>query len=724
MKGLKSKPRQRDPFSTPARRRRIIADMAKLTLRLYYLNACDNVHRWRIETKAALIVQCSVRAFLARRKLFRLRFAWHTKAAVTIQAAWRRRRAVNLRNRLLAERLLRRQRRLAVVVEHLWEIRKAKLYRAALLIARRLALEKKRFLAARRIQQYYRGHNARRAFAHIWYQHQLMRRYRFHFASVLQKYFRRFRQRRHYLLYLQRQQHRQRAIRIVTSALALNRYLQQQRRRRQARLRERRNAAAVTIQCWYRKLRAQKYVQLLRTPHISTTYTTPVEISVELAPKALGIFQKRSAAFFLQWCLKMCLVRFDLRDGFAAGSILHQVMRSVTTVQEQQQQSRSEGTVEVHIDAWDFSSNTTITSNTRENHSHLTFHNSNKTRLVSDHPVAISGSQTSEIPLPTDWDTDCCLALPDVIPPPVGQPSSSSAQLSLTGANAVPPVAPLPTGASSRATGNGEHRKKHMTHSPSNSPQKGRDPTEPKSGNNRGHDSIHRSTRSVGCRLRCCRSSLHTQHPSSTVETNTSSPPSASSWPYEYTAQHDSTLSLHLLSPPVVTRCEESVLPRVIYEEVQCVIVHFVPTSSQTTSQTLSGKEKKISSSSSTDGGLPKKPNTVEESNATEENEEDTITLDDAIMRFQNAVVYVPAPIPPPEPPVVEVDLRAKKAIVFDDEDSVSSLPEHLAQVPIVSSPPVVIPPPETTAVRIVLSQPRVIDFVRHARRIQVLACN
>jgi hypothetical protein len=57
-----------DPFSTPARRRRLIADMSKFLLKQYCIKACRNVHVFRTETKAALILQCAVRVWMARRE--------------------------------------------------------------------------------------------------------------------------------------------------------------------------------------------------------------------------------------------------------------------------------------------------------------------------------------------------------------------------------------------------------------------------------------------------------------------------------------------------------------------------------------------------------------------------------------------------------------------------------------------------------------------------------
>ena len=55
----------KDPFSTPARRRRLISDMAKFLMKQYCLKACKNVHIYRIHSAAALIIQGACRMRMA-----------------------------------------------------------------------------------------------------------------------------------------------------------------------------------------------------------------------------------------------------------------------------------------------------------------------------------------------------------------------------------------------------------------------------------------------------------------------------------------------------------------------------------------------------------------------------------------------------------------------------------------------------------------------------------
>jgi hypothetical protein len=82
-----------DPLSTPARRRRIIAEMSKSTLRKWYITACDIVHRQRVETAAATRIQSMYRCCIARYRWRKLIFELKYNAARAIQCRWRARKA-------------------------------------------------------------------------------------------------------------------------------------------------------------------------------------------------------------------------------------------------------------------------------------------------------------------------------------------------------------------------------------------------------------------------------------------------------------------------------------------------------------------------------------------------------------------------------------------------------------------------------------------------------
>jgi hypothetical protein len=78
-----------DPLSTPARRRRIIAEMSKITLRKWYVVACDNVHRQRVETAAATRIQSMYRCCISRYRFRKMIFQLKYNAARAIQCRWR-----------------------------------------------------------------------------------------------------------------------------------------------------------------------------------------------------------------------------------------------------------------------------------------------------------------------------------------------------------------------------------------------------------------------------------------------------------------------------------------------------------------------------------------------------------------------------------------------------------------------------------------------------------
>lgn len=75
--------RVRDPISTPARRRRIIADHARAALRLAYIQACNNVYMIRRNNKASKVIQGAYRRYKAYQCL--LRFVSDLRVVVYLQ---------------------------------------------------------------------------------------------------------------------------------------------------------------------------------------------------------------------------------------------------------------------------------------------------------------------------------------------------------------------------------------------------------------------------------------------------------------------------------------------------------------------------------------------------------------------------------------------------------------------------------------------------------------
>ena len=150
-----------DPFSTPARRRRIVADVSRFLLKQYCLKACDQVLYRRRANAACLKIQCSWRMYWARRRLLRLRWRRQRLSANKIQ---RIARAFLARCELLRRRKARetaQRLRLALLVQRAWramKIRRRKARERAARIARR---EGKRHAAAVHVQRVTRGMIAR-----------------------------------------------------------------------------------------------------------------------------------------------------------------------------------------------------------------------------------------------------------------------------------------------------------------------------------------------------------------------------------------------------------------------------------------------------------------------------------------------------------------------------------------------------------------------------------
>lgn len=151
----------KDPFSTPARRRRVIADVARFLLRQYCVKACKNVLISRQRSAAAVVIQSALRCMTARKVFHQKRLARWVRCAILIQVVWRA---------FLARRELWRRRE-----EHRICVRKAAAitvqcwYRQAMAVRILKDLRvRRRDAACRIIQQMYRGHLARKLYCALY----------------------------------------------------------------------------------------------------------------------------------------------------------------------------------------------------------------------------------------------------------------------------------------------------------------------------------------------------------------------------------------------------------------------------------------------------------------------------------------------------------------------------------------------------------------------------
>jgi hypothetical protein len=344
----RSKSTEKDPFSTPARRRRIIADLAKNVLRVYYLSAAQNVCRFRYERKSAIKLQCRVRQFLAKKRVLYLIY-WKQVISVTIiQCTWRvysaKRKLKNLRNNLWRKRAL----NLVSAMEDLWYIRKAKLHKLAIKISKQLILEKKRNRAATKIQTIFRRHSVQKILKHHQYNRKLMQYKLFTSAIMTQKHFRRYLQRKKYLCLIRK---RQLAVYTIISSLSRWKYKMRKHRKlfqnaEYAKKLQLERFSATKIQSWFRMKLAKVFLVALK-PIIQSS-VQKIEIEIQLAYSVIRMFQQQEIQQFFRWILQHGIVSFNLSKGFHIGSVIEQVLFAVKNLQHQhqrqQQQSRPQTT--------------------------------------------------------------------------------------------------------------------------------------------------------------------------------------------------------------------------------------------------------------------------------------------------------------------------------------------------------------------------------------------
>ena len=152
----------KDPFSTPARRRRIIAEFAKVALRSYYITACDRVVVYRIRHAAARTIQLAYFCYRARIQIALLRAARRLRMTILLQVRGRMLIAKQELHRRQRERLRRIKLRLALNVQRLWRIYCARKILRDLRNARDRKRHEARVAAAIHMERATRGFIARR----------------------------------------------------------------------------------------------------------------------------------------------------------------------------------------------------------------------------------------------------------------------------------------------------------------------------------------------------------------------------------------------------------------------------------------------------------------------------------------------------------------------------------------------------------------------------------
>ncbi len=333
-----------DPFSTPARRRRIVADVSRFLLKQYCVKACDNVIYLRKANKAAIRIQCLWRCYRSKKKLSRLRFCRQMRAAEKIQRLAR----VFLARRELARRraahLYKISLHLALHLQHFWRARRLRRRQLRDQARERSALiayrQGKKFKAAIQIEKGARGMLARiraRKLRKLQLLHNLS-------ATKIQTMARRH-----------SAQRRRRALRAAYRTIGMKVYMWWLRRKWERGMTARRMQRVVRgglarLRC--RRLR--EAIEIARLAAIAQEEKRKQEIKFQLAVSAATSKAEEEAALKMQlftrvdmrmlrhlaamgpqetvaWALSCGLVRFQSTVGFSLGDATLQAIGVVNT---------------------------------------------------------------------------------------------------------------------------------------------------------------------------------------------------------------------------------------------------------------------------------------------------------------------------------------------------------------------------------------------------------
>lgn len=335
---------RKDPFSTPARRRRIIAEMAKKTLKFYCIAACENVRTFRFHTGAAIRLQCAIRRFVAQRKVFIIRFERRRLASIKIQTVIRMKLAKLLRKRMEAALLLKRRLRLSEVIHNLRNAQKQRMAWIAMLVARKLAREKKEHSAAVNIQRFFRGMKARKYYRQLHSAHQSFLNKRKHAAIRIQCQARRLSALKRFIYWSTR---RKAAIIIFTyvmkwwakrcrvrlhCSMEIQRIVRGKlgRMRFQVRWHEREHVRELTAQNIIVSAELEVLQDLIMCiARDMVPKEKCMNIHVDIDTCLMQLLVGEGAGQVVQWCLSNSILDYRKGLGYRAGAVVQQVVRSV-----------------------------------------------------------------------------------------------------------------------------------------------------------------------------------------------------------------------------------------------------------------------------------------------------------------------------------------------------------------------------------------------------------
>ena len=326
-----------DPLSTPARRRRIIADVARFLLKQYCTKACVNVKRFRLETKSSIIIQCSFRcysAILLYRKYLhekRVRAAWIIQCAFRIYMAKRVYKFLLLQYRKLIAT------RIAIVCQKYWRGITARRKYLKMLNSQKQFLARKKRIAATLIQANTRGLLGRLYAYKLKKERERIQRLRWMSAIKIQSIMRRdiayrkviiYRQilltrKRFYLnwvLFL----HARRKLKF-DSIVLIQRYL----RGKLARIK----LALLKLEKLKNdELERLRLQALLNAAKVVIPEPPALEIRVTIHLNLLRHMAALGPAEVIKWCLQNFVLFYQPELGYSLGPVLNQVVNAVEKV--------------------------------------------------------------------------------------------------------------------------------------------------------------------------------------------------------------------------------------------------------------------------------------------------------------------------------------------------------------------------------------------------------
>ena len=299
-----------DAFSTPARRRRIVAEVAKRAVKKYTIKARENVVISRGRSYAALLIECSFRCFRARHQLRKLRQEKLLSGVQNIQCLVRsflaRRRVEVVRYRFRMQ--------MALLVQCAW---RATLARRTARDLRAQHLYELMAASSIRIQRYCRGSMERKKKnLHIRSAIRIQNRIRVCLAIQKLKDLQALKAAKLIvILHLLRWWNRRRKVRSM-AARVIQKYL---------RLRKL-FVASRTIQCFLRCCIAKMKRYLLKEILRLNRLRDVIEISSMVPSSLLKYLAVSGPAETVKWFLRNSVINYTAETGFIFGAVLLQVL--------------------------------------------------------------------------------------------------------------------------------------------------------------------------------------------------------------------------------------------------------------------------------------------------------------------------------------------------------------------------------------------------------------